>query len=213
MNDWSSIRAKRGDRILPKWNKLINKAEEAYVTAGKHTKVRRLPNGKILVTGEPPVRIAPHPWRVSSLDEEQRVRITEGTVAGRFPWITDEARLGQETEDGEIIGLKLKPKSEGYSYVAVGVNVSASESGLAEIDANGADTWEQLRLQEIDELPKGFGTGGVLPDGAGWAWYPLVRLEWSQKSVQRKFQIVRHNLGHLVLKGDNNEARHFFPPL
>jgi hypothetical protein len=107
----------------------------------------------------------------------------------------------------------LKPKSEGYSYVAVGVNIAASTTSLAEIDPDQKDTWEQLRLQEIQELPKGFGSGGVLADSAGWAWYPLVRIDWEDEGIANKFQIVRHSLGHFVTKGDNDEARHFFPPL
>lgn len=213
METWESLRAKRGGRILPKWKALIKKAEDSYVIAGKHTRMTKLPSGGVMITGEPPLLVAPHPWSISSMDEENRVLIREGLVAGRRPWITEKNRVGDKDEDGVIIGLQLKPKGEGHSYVAVGVNVSASASSLAEIDPDGSDTWQQLRLQEILELPKGFGSGGVTPDKDGWAWYPLVRLQWEEESISEKFQIVRHSLDHLIVKGNNNEARHFFPPI
>ncbi len=166
-----------------------------------------------MITGEPPVIVAPHPWSTSSMDQDNRILIREGLVAGRRPWITEKNRVGDRSEEGSFIGLQLKPKDEGHSYIAVGVNISASSGSFAEIDPDGADTWTQLRLQEINELPKGFGSGGVTPDKNGWAWYPLVRLEWDNQIISETFQIVRHSLSHIVVRGDNNEARHFFPPV
>lgn len=213
MEEWTEIYAKRGDRILPKWKKLIQKADESYTIAGKDTHIRYLPSGGVVITGKPPVIIAPHPWSIGSLDEEDKVLVREGLIAGRRPWVSEEYRVGDKNKDGLVVGLQLKLKKEGYSYVAVGVNIAASTSSLAEIDPDEKDTWEQLRLQEIEELPKGFGSGGVVADSAGWAWYPLVRLEWEEERVANKFQIVRHSLGHFVTKGDNDQARHFFPPL
>jgi hypothetical protein len=211
--DWQQLKAKKGDRVSVKWNDLIDKADSVHVTVGKFTRIRGLPGGGILVNGlDPKVKLL-HPWKMSGVDESDTVGVRPGMVAGQFPWVSEELRLGDTDEEGSPVRVQLKPKAEGFSYLAVGVNVRNSQSKTAEIDPDGKDTWNQLRLSVIDTLPRGFGSGGVLEDGDGWAWYPLVKIEWEEKRVSNQFQIVMHNLGHLVVAGDNNEARHFFPPL
>jgi hypothetical protein len=211
--EWASLKAKKGDRILPKWEGLLEKADNINIVVGKHTRMTSLPSGGILVSGVPPIRILRHPWRVGGMNDESGVQVRSGMVAGVLPWVTEEFRLGDVDENGETVRVTLKPKKEGVSYLAVGINVGNSSSANAEIDANGTDTWEQIRLAEITELPRGFGTGGVAEDDDGWAWYPLVRFTWDDNRISKQFQIVMHNLGHIVVRGSNNDTRHYFPPL
>lgn len=211
--EWNTLKAKKGDRILPRWTGLLKKADGINITVGKHTRMTSLPSGGILVTGLPPTQILRHPWKVGGLGLAGDIGVRLGTVGGVAPWVTEELRLGDTDEDGGEVRVVLELKKEGVSYLAVGVNIGYSKSENAEIDGNGGDTWEQLRIAEITELPRGFGTGGVAEDSEGWAWYPLVRFTWEDDSISKQFQIVMHNLGHIVVKGTNNDTRHYFPPL
>lgn len=208
---WEGIRAKRGDRILPRWNALVGKAESLRVVFGTGTKVRYIPGGGMAVTGDPQSKKLRHPWKMGSVNYDNIAYMRVGTVDGQVPFVTRDHRLGEENDDGDIAGVQLFPKEEGASYVALGVNVRNSESDRAEIDKES--TADQLRITQIDELPAGLGSGGVLEDAEGWAWYPLVHLEWREKLLTATFQVVYHNLGHFVV--DSSEGlgrhRHFFP--
>lgn len=210
---WEDIKAVPGDRILPKWNALVSKAEERKVLAGKGTRMQTLPNG-VAVSAEPVSKVVRHPWRMGSPDDEDTVVMRVGTVSGHRPFITEDLRIGDEDpETGEAVRLKLKPKDEGFSYIMVGVNVRNTDGDRAELPTETESlTWDMLRLAERDTLSKGFGSGGVLEDQDGWAWYPLVYIEWDGKLMSAQFQIVMHSLGHLIVADSEGNARHFFPP-
>lgn len=208
--EWEDLKAKRGDRILKKWNQLVAKGDDSSISLGASTRARSIPGGGVHVIGETKSKKVPHPWRMGYVDEDGLAIMREGSVAGQLPWITEEFRLGDFNEDDELVSIQLSPKEEGFSFVAVGVNVSNSESDRAEIDPEAG--YDQLRIAELDALPAGLGSGGVVPDADGWAWYPLVRVRWEENLMVAQFQIVRHNLNHLVVDDGEGNARHFFPP-
>lgn len=211
VDKWSDLLVEPDDRILTAWNRLAKKGDDTQIVIGGNTRVRSLPKGGVMVSGAPDRIVLRHPWRCGFMDDENMVVVREGTIDGKFPWVDEDHKLGELDENGALPRVKLEPKEEGFSFVAIGVNVRNSESNRAEIDEEA--TWEQLRIAEIAELPKGFGSGGTLEDTEGWAWYPVVRIKWEERRMSAQFQIVRHNLGHFVVKGEGEQARHFFPPV
>lgn len=213
--EWKNLEARPGDRILPRWNGLINRADERRMFFGKDTRVRYLPGGGLGVTGIPAPTILRHPWRMSTPDDENTVIMREGRVGGHRPWVTEELRLSEEDPSTEEpVRIQLTPKDEGFSYVMVGVNVRNGDWPKAELPFDGElVTWDNLRIMEREVLADGFGSGGVTEDAEGWAWYPLVYIEWEDNLVIAQFQFAMHNLGHLVVADQENNARHFFPPV
>lgn len=210
ITDLNELLAEKGDRILPKWNELVTFLEESGVRFGHGIKVNYIPGQGIVVTAEPQNTPWIHPWKVGVPDDENRILLRAGTVNGSIPWVSEDAELGNvDQKTGEQALVQLEPQNDGDSYIAVGVNIGESESDFAELDDEAG--YEQLRVAEIKELPNGFGSGGVVPEG-GWAWYPLALVQWNENLVERVFQIVYHNLQHKVVGGgqDRTLERHFF---
>lgn len=214
VENWRALEVSRGQRIQPAYNRLIKKAESAdKVTFGPGLRVRLLPDGGYFITADNQGVKVSFPWKVGAMNPDNTVFIREGTVGTNLPWIDEERRLGIPDEDGSYPFVPVTPKREGATYIAVGVNLWNTPSNIADLSTEFDVTYEHLRISSIDELPAGMGSGGVLEDDDGWAWYPLVRIDWMNERMDSVFQIVRHNLGHFVARDDEGLARHFFPPL
>jgi len=208
----SELHSRVGERILPKWEGGIFYAEEATIQFGRDVKVQSLPDGGYLVTARDQTTPWQYPWKAGLPDPDNRVFVSPGRLNGQIPFISPESRLGEKDVEGDLAKVELSPIESGESWIAVGVNISANEEDDAVLSEE-ADFF-QLRIDEIDELPKGLNSGGVLPNAEGIAYYPLISLLWDDNRVVRMFHIVYHNLNHLVVAGgpQGNQERHFFPP-
>ena len=205
------LMAKAGERILPKWEALLSYARDNGISFGKDVKIHAIPGGGVVVNGTAPNNPWLHPWRVSVPDVKNRVRVSAGTVNGQVPWASESLRIGDRDPDtGQLAFTEVTPLEEGTTWIAVGVNPGFNGSDESKLGQNAL--WDQLRVAQITEQPRGFGSGGVRIDDLGWAWYPLVVFHWKKKKVARRFQIVYHNLNHEVAPGGQSAAqeRHFF---
>jgi hypothetical protein len=211
--------AKVGDRILPKWQGLIEFGEERQrIRFGAGLSVRVLPGGGISVSRVPEDNPWSHPFRAGNLrampagtgNAPKGMVMRTGTLNGKVPWVSEELRVGERDDNNNLALVGLEPQEEGYSWVAVGINVGSNDRERAELSEE--PQYNELRIAEIKELPKGMGSGGVRPDDDGWAWHPLVRLRWEAKRLSKRIQITYHNLGHTVVAGgeDKDLERHFF---
>lgn len=215
--DITHLYAKVGDRILPKWQGLIQFAEERQrIRFGHGIKVRIIPGSGISVTREDDGRGWPHPWRSGNMRKapegqgfDKGIVVRAGTVNGQVPWANKELQLGQRDGNNALALVGVTPKEEGYSWLAIGINVGGNDLERAELSAE--PTYDELRVQEIDELPPGFGSGGVQPVD-GWAWQPIVKLRWEGGRITKRFQVCYHNMGHRVVAAgdDEDQERHFF---
>lgn len=212
---WEELRAKKGDPIRPKWNALLDKADDVRVGYGQAVKMLRIAERIVFSSNQETPKLR-HPWKYHSVDSLNYARISIGSVAELTPFVNEETKLGQLPKEGEEElnpYPKVSPKKEGVSYLAIGVNIDNTVGSLAELGKTAS--FDTLRISEIDKLPDGLGSGGVLEDSEGWAWYPVVRLQWEDELVLRAFQIAMHNFGHFVKASKRTEGRrrHFFPPV
>lgn len=209
--DVADLFVKPGERILPAWNRLVQFTEESGVHFGPGVKVQYIPGAGIHVTAERDSSPWAHPWKTGSLSLENTIYVRAGTVNGKIPWVTKDYRLDDIVkETGEFASIQTVPKDKGHSLIAVGVNIHANDLETAELSAE--PTFEELQMREIADYPNGFGSGGVKPDADGWAWYPIAIIFWKEKLIERRFQIVYHNLIDAIVQGGENkdEERHFF---
>jgi len=218
----TDLKAKRGDLVLPKWERLVRYVGSTDIIPGGFFKITRLPNGTIVT---PAKRSIPwlHPFMVAiNASEEFEMYVGRGTVNNIVPWVSEDVQVGNtDSNTGQFVGVKVEPQQEGSSWIAVGVNIQGTDSEfasleLADLVAEGASGFSQLRIKEIKELPAGRGSGGVQTDERGYAWYALAQMDWLDNELEDVYQIVYHNLQHSVasskVAGVKVKERHFFYP-
>lgn len=203
------LRAKKGERILPKWQALLEYIASTRIVVGEGMKVSQTPDGTV-VTADIPFRPFPHPFRCTVSGGQLEVR--PGTVNGVTPYM-DELPLDGRDKDGNKVDfprLEVEYPNAQKSYVVVVVRVDGEGNVKAIQDNEGSVTIEHT----ADLDPSIFLEGGS-DDVRGVGIHPIAQLTWDRKTRQLEglFQMTHHNLGHRYTASDPLSgafSKHFF---
>jgi hypothetical protein len=202
--DVRDLQVKRGDAILPAWQKLTAWAESLRVVPCPGMRLLVTPQGTHAVI-EDNSTTWPHAWRVRVNGKD--ATIEEGTVNNRLPCIGETLLDGRnfgdpEGEAGEVPTLKLMGAESGKTWIALRAVV---KNGVIEPGDPKA-----LTVVEVPHLEPALTEGGA-PDAGGVGLWPLAALYWRKGEMARIKQIVFLNLVHRFQAGtDGALGRHFF---
>lgn len=208
----SDFYAQEGDwppaRIVPFVRFVMRDARKTF--AG--LRVARTLNG-VHVTAEAESQNFSGVWPVT-LSGLTRVRIGDGTVNGRTPWLDGRGLDGlDEDDEPHPEGVPTLSVAEGHgdrrrSYVGVLVKVLEKTGAMDEKDP------EALTVAHRPSLHAAFAEGGA-PDEEGTGFWPLAQLQWSSdgKRVERVRQWAYFPYTHRFQSGDGGRpGRHWFRP-
>lgn len=204
------IQAKKGDRILPKWKKLLEFISNTGVITGPGVRISRGPNGTQVFADhfDKPYN---HPFKVSR-SASDGVSVRAGTINNVYPYIDEVPISGRvDGENVEVPPLTIEaPQGSAQTYVVVTVVV---EEGNGPIQIT--DDPEKLYMDHIPAYEFDLATDGTYgSEGIGIAKYPIATIYWDEAGdVETIFPIVHHNLGHRFLQGNPRSgypARHLF---
>lgn len=194
------LRAVAGQAILPVWRALLRYIDKTGIIRGPGVRMQVTPHGTY-VWADSDWQPWSHPFEVST--SAGRAVIAPGTVAGLSPFI-GEVNISGEDEEGNPVKppkLDLAPQESGFSYVGIEVIPDKTTSTVSDSDPGA------FQIVERAEIPQGNTVGDS-------TFYPLARLEWSEKGrIKKVFQIVHHNLNYLWLQGsplNGTPERHIF---
>lgn len=204
--------AEEGDwppsRIAPFVRFVMRDARKTF--AG--VRVARTLNG-VHVTASADTQSFSGAWTVT-LSGLSSVRIGDGTVNGRVPWLDGRGLDGLD-EEGEPHpeGVPLLSVSEGpgerrRSYVGVLVRIDPATGAMI------AEDTESLTVAHRGTLHPTFAEGGA-PDEESTGFWPLAQLHWSAdgKRVERVRQWAYFHYVHRFQTGTGGKAgRHWFRP-
>ena len=183
------LHVKKGDPVLPAWNRLLAWAGQFRLFAGRGVRLTRTPNGTFIVVEQ---KSAPwdHPFKVMVGDNEATVLM--GTLNNLVPTI---AGKPLDAESPPRLKINGGPNAELRSWICLDVRVDAktgviNEKGVVIAHAREAESRESGR-------------------------HPLAMLVWNtdRATVRRVHQITHFNLQHRFIKGQAGKpSRHLFWP-
>lgn len=175
-------------------------------------RVARTMNG-VHVTADPKSKSFAGAWTVT-LEGLERVRIGDGTVNGRVPWLDGRGLDGLD-EEGEphpdgipILSVASGPGERRRSYVGVLVTIDPATGAMVEDDP------ESLSVVHRGTLHPAFAEGGA-PDEESTGFWPLAQLQWNADGsrVERVRQWAYFHYVHRFQTGDGGRpGRHWFRP-
>lgn len=190
-----------GEPILPAWQKLKTAVHGSQVHGSRLLRRRQMPSGTAL-TVDARGQTWPHPFKCSLAG--QAVAVRAGRVAGIVPRINGIDLEGYD-EAGELAGtpptvpLLGGPDDRLRSYICIELAVDETTGQVAEDDPDALTVTHRASFESDDPLR------GLMP---------LAEIVWrDEKTPERIFQIVLHNLQHLfVPAAPGRAAKHFFYP-
>lgn len=212
MSSPSDFYAEDGDwppsRIAPFVRFVMREARKTF----HGVRVNRTLNG-VSVIAESVPQVFAGAWSVS-VAGRTTVRVGDGTVNGRVPWLYGRSLDGLDS-DGKtdpqgvpMLIIEGGPGERLRSYVCLRVVID-SKTGAMDVDVP-----ESLTLAHRQTLHPAFAEGGA-PDEERVGYWPLAQLQWSAdgKRVERVRQWAYFNYVHRFQKSnDGRPGRHWFRP-
>jgi len=203
------LRARKGEKILPKWQALLEYIASTRIVVGDGMQVTQTPDGT-LVTADIPFRPFPHPFRCTH--SGGKVTVSPGTVNGVMPRI-DGVPLDGRDEEGRKVdfpSLDVEFPDEWKSYVVVVVKVEGE--GLRKAIQDNEDSVQVRHATDLN--PYIFLEGGST-DERGVGVHPIAQLRWDKQTKQFVdiFQMSHFNLGHRYTAASPQSggfSKHFF---
>ncbi|MCB1209197.1 MAG: hypothetical protein KDK97_07720 [Verrucomicrobiales bacterium] len=186
------LHVRKGDPVLPAWNKLLEWAGRFRLFAGRGVRLTRTPNGTFIVAETKGIPWD-HPFKVTVSTTEATV--LPGTLNNQMPTIS-----GRLLDEDPVPLLKLVggPNRELRSWVCLDVRVDAKTGAIDQAD-KGAVAITHAREPDSREVGR----------------HPLAMLIWNadRTTVRRVHQITHFNLQHRFTKAvAGKPSRHLFWP-
>lgn len=200
------ITAKKGDLVLPKWEKLLDFISKTGIIPGPGIRINQGPNGTY-VYADHFQRPWQSPFKVKVSDDKATIR--EGSVNGLFPFISEVRISGIDDDGNEVDVPELDVEFLGTNRSAIALVMQVVEGD----DIGIVDTPENFYIDHVTDIgdePEGGTTADL-----GRVVYPLAFIYWNTDSeaIRKTHQIVHHNLGYRFVQGipkDGKPVRHFF---
>ncbi len=194
---------KKGEPILPAWNRLLEWTKQFRLFAGRGIRFTRTPNGTFVIADQNTLSWD-NPFRAQVSDKE--AAITLGTINKLVPTLN-----GVALDASTVPKLKITggPNTDLRSWICVDVRVD-----LASGQINTEDK-DSVTITHVRELDPRTSEGGSPDDGRGTGRHPLAMLIWStdKSSIRRTHQITHFNQQHrLIVATDSQPSRHLFWP-
>jgi hypothetical protein len=186
------LHVRKGDPVLPAWNKLLEWAKQFRLFAGRGVRLTRTPNGTFIVAEQ---RGTPwdHPFKVMVSATEATVLL--GTLNNVVPVIAGK-RLDEES--APMLKLLGGPNRDMRSWICLDVRVDA-KTGAIDRENPKAVIITHAREPESLELGR----------------HALAMLIWNpdRATIRRAHQITHFNLQHRFIKAQAGKpSRHLFWP-
>ena len=198
--DLRELEVKKGDPVLPAWERLKAWARRFELRAGSGVRFNQMPEGTWVIA-EPAVQSWNHPFRVSVSDKI--ARIGNGSVNNLIPQIDGIGLDGMNQDGKEVTAPELKitsgPDADLRSWICVQAKVDLKTGKIDPKDETA------LTVVHVNSLA---------PQSADTGLQPLAMLSWSDTTtISRVFQITHHNLSHSFVAANaakGQTTRHFF---
>jgi len=186
------LQVRKGDPVLPAWNKLLQWAKQFRLLAGRGVRLTRTPNGTFIVAEQ---RGTPweHPFKVNISALEATVLL--GTLNNLVPTMAGKRLDEEPTPRLKLVG---GPNRDRRSWICLDVRVDTKADAIDPNDPN-AVTITHVREPESREVGR----------------HPLAMVLWNadRTTIRLVHQITHFNLQHRFLKAQAGQpSRHLFWP-